>query len=227
MKVIVSGSSKGIGRSICKVLSQGGHQVMAIARNQDLLFELEKEHENILGKAIDITNKQLLDEHLVTLLKQWGEIDVIINNAGQLINKPFLETTADEFLSQYNVNVVGAVNLIQMAYPFMKPKGHIVNISSMGGFQGSSKYPGLSAYSASKGGLAILSECLAEEFKHQSIAVNALALGAVQTEMLSSAFPGFEAPTSADAMAEYIAHFALNAHKYMNGKVIPLALANP
>jgi NAD(P)-dependent dehydrogenase (short-subunit alcohol dehydrogenase family) len=124
-------------------------------------------------------------------------------------------------------NFIGPASVIRTVIPFMTNESHIVNISSMGGYQGSSKYPGLSYYSASKAALACLSECLAVEFTGSGIKVNCLALGAVQTEMLEEAFPGYKAPVTASEMAEYISWFALNGHKYFNGKIIPVAVNNP
>jgi NAD(P)-dependent dehydrogenase (short-subunit alcohol dehydrogenase family) len=110
----------------------------------------------------------------------------------------------------------------------MMPSGsHIVNISSMGGFQGSSKYKGLSYYSASKSALACLTECLANEFSEYGISVNCLALGSVKTEMLDKAFPGYKAPVDAKEMAEFISDFALTGHKFFNGKILPVAVTNP
>jgi NAD(P)-dependent dehydrogenase (short-subunit alcohol dehydrogenase family) len=97
----------------------------------------------------------------------------------------------------------------------------------MGGFQGSSKYRGLSYYSASKAALSCLSECLAEEFREDGIIVNCLALGSVQTEMLEEAFPGYEAPVKANEMAELIGEFAVKGSRFFNGKVIPVAFSNP
>jgi NAD(P)-dependent dehydrogenase (short-subunit alcohol dehydrogenase family) len=106
-------------------------------------------------------------------------------------------------------------------------KTHIVNISSIGGFQGSVKFPGLSAYSSSKAALVCLTECLAEEFKDKNIAFNCLALGAVQTDMLNEAFPGYKAPVSASSMASFVTDFVLKAHHFMNGKIIPVSLSTP
>jgi NAD(P)-dependent dehydrogenase (short-subunit alcohol dehydrogenase family) len=104
---------------------------------------------------------------------------------------------------------------------------HIVNISSMGGFQGSSKYRGLSYYSASKAAIGCLTECLAIEFSEAGIKVNCLAIGAVQTEMFEEAFPGLKAPVSASEMGRYVSEFALNGHKFFNGKILPVAISNP
>jgi NAD(P)-dependent dehydrogenase (short-subunit alcohol dehydrogenase family) len=97
----------------------------------------------------------------------------------------------------------------------------------MGGFQGSAKYKGLSYYSASKAAIACLTECLAKEFSEYGIRVNCLALGAVQTEMLDEAFPGYKAPVNAKQMAEFVSGFALNGHKFFNGKILPVAIGNP
>jgi NAD(P)-dependent dehydrogenase (short-subunit alcohol dehydrogenase family) len=111
--------------------------------------------------------------------------------------------------------------------PFLKQGSHVVTISSMGGIQGSLKFPGLAAYSSSKGAVITLSELLAEEYKEQGIAFNVLALGAVQTEMLEEAFPGYQAPTSAKEMAEYICDFSLTGNTYYNGKVLQVSSTNP
>jgi NAD(P)-dependent dehydrogenase (short-subunit alcohol dehydrogenase family) len=97
----------------------------------------------------------------------------------------------------------------------------------MGGFQGSAKFPGLSFYSASKAALCCLTECLATELKDKSIKMNALALGSVQTEMLDKAFPGYKAPVKAEEIAEFITDFAINGHRYVNGKVLPVSLSTP
>jgi NAD(P)-dependent dehydrogenase (short-subunit alcohol dehydrogenase family) len=109
----------------------------------------------------------------------------------------------------------------------MKASSHVVTISSMGGVQGSMKFPGLAAYSSSKGAVITLTELLAEEYKEQGIAFNALALGAVQTEMLAEAFPDYKAPTTAEEMAGYIANFTLTGNQFYNGKVLQVSASTP
>ena len=151
----------------------------------------------------------------------------MINNAGSLINKPFLEISSTEFEEVYRVNVFAIATLTRLILPIINAKGHVVNITSMGGIQGSSKFPGLSAYSSSKGALVILTELLAEEFKESGPSFNALALGAVQTEMLEEAFPDYQAPLSAAQMAKYIVDFALTGHQFYNGKVLPISSSTP
>ena len=155
------------------------------------------------------------------------EVDILINNAGYLVNKPFEDLRDDDFDKMFNVNVKSVFKIIQQLLPLFSPNAHIVNISSMGGFQGSAKFSGLSLYSASKGALNTLTECLAEELKERNIKVNSLSLGAVNTEMLKEAFPSYHAAVEAIEMADFIKQFAENAHHYMNGKIIPISGSTP
>ena len=159
--------------------------------------------------------------------EHWKQVDVIIHNAGRLINKPFSETTTADFLAVYQVNVFAVAELTRLLVPFLNTGSHVVSVSSMGGIQGSMKFPGLAAYSSSKGAVITLTELLAEEYKEQGIAFNTLALGAVQTEMLAEAFPGFKAPTTAEEMASYIANFAVTGHQFYNGKVLQVSSSTP
>lgn len=225
MNIIVSGASQGIGYETAIKFADKGYSVLAIARNKEKLLELSNSNARITALALDLT-KEGIGENI---RKVWrGEkVDAIVNNAGALINKPFLTTNLEDFRKQFDSNVITAVNLLQSTSNMLSEGAHVVNISSMGGFQGSSKFPGLSAYSTAKGALSILTECLAEELKGNKVYVNALALGAVQTEMLEKAFPNYLAPLSATEMAEYIVEFTSNGHRYYNGKVLPVALNNP
>ncbi len=157
----------------------------------------------------------------------WKKVDILINNAGKLINKPFTDLTSDDFLEIYKVNVFGVAELTRNLIPFLQKGSHVVTISSMGGIQGSMKFPGLTAYSSAKGAVITLSEVLAEEYKEQQIAFNVLAIGAVQTEMLAQAFPDFKAPLSAKEMADYIYDFSLTGNKFYNGKVLQVSSTTP
>jgi NAD(P)-dependent dehydrogenase (short-subunit alcohol dehydrogenase family) len=219
--IIVTGASRGIGRALVDVFISQGHRVWALSRNITELSKLP----GVEAISIDIGNEHEIKNWISSCGGQ--TFDVLINNAGLLVNKPFSETTAEDFEAVYRVNVFGVANLIRNLLPLLTPQTHIVNISSMGGINGTSKFPGLAAYSSSKGALGILTELLAEEFKDHGPSVNALALGAVQTEMLEEAFPGYKAPLDADQMATYIADFALNGHLFYNGKVLPLSSSTP
>ena len=162
-----------------------------------------------------------------TLQKEQRPVDALVNNAGAFLNKPFAETSREEFESIYQVNVFGLASITRKLLPQLHPQGHVVNISSMGGLATTVKFPGLAAYSSSKGAVNILTELLAEEFKESGPAFNALALGAVQTEMLEEAFPGLQAPLSAVEMATYVLEFALTGQQYFNGKILPVSSSTP
>ena len=232
MNILITGASSGIGFETALKLSKN-HTVIAIARSEDRLGQLKSQAESeypyakLIPFAFDIASGNYDD--LDMLIYDLKRIDVIINNAGLMINKDFEALDDTDCNSLLQVNLLGPVKIIRKILPFMgkEAKAHIVNISSMGGFQGSMKFPGLSAYAASKAALANLTEVLAAEFEEKNIAVNCLAIGAVETDMLFKTFPEYKAPLKAIEMAEYIADFSLNGHKYYNGKILPVALSTP
>jgi NAD(P)-dependent dehydrogenase (short-subunit alcohol dehydrogenase family) len=156
-------------------------------------------------------------------------IHALVHNAGSLLVAPMGTYTAESLGALYHVNVIAPLLVSQALAPFLggDPPGHIVHIGSMGGFQDSSKFPGLASYSSSKAALACLSQCLAEEFKDSGIRSNCLALGAVDTAMLRAAFPGYTAPVSAEAMGAYVAQFSLEGHNLYNAKILPVAVGTP
>lgn len=224
---IVTGASRGIGREVCMELARQGHHIVAVARSEELLEKLAATKETIHAKPTDLTDEQAVHELVQEIEDHFPKVDILINNAGTLINKPFTDLSLADWRTHIEGNLISAVNITKQLLPLFNEKAHIVNISSMGGFQGSAKFPGLSAYSASKGAVSIFTESLAVELTSQNIKANALCLGAVQTEMLEEAFPGIEAPLSPQEMGNYIADFALNGHQYYNGKILPVAMDNP
>lgn len=223
--IIITGTSRGIGFELALQFANAGHQVLAISRNtkKELI-----EHENISCLPIDISNSGEINKVSDFIKQAWqNKVDVLIHNAGLLVNRPFEHLTSEDFEKVYKVNVFAVAALTQACVPFMQKGSHVVTISSMGGIQGSMKFPGLAAYSSSKGAVITLSELLAEEYKEKGVAFNVLALGAVNTEMLQEAFPGYEAPLSAKEMANYIFDFSLNGNKYYNGKVLQVSSTTP
>lgn len=237
MNIVITGASKGIGFQLAKLFANDDdNTVISIARSESLLKELKNEciRQNLRNKlkliVFDIENPKNVRNNLKNeILKHISSIDILINNAGYLVNKSFENFTIEEIHKTFNINLISHAVLIQDLIPLLKESklSHVVNISSMGGYQGSSKFPGLSFYSSSKAALANLTECLAEEFKNDQIKFNCLALGAVNTEMLQSAFPEYKAPINADEMAKFIHEFAINGNKYFNGKIIPVSLSTP
>ncbi|MDO6519084.1 SDR family NAD(P)-dependent oxidoreductase [Zobellia uliginosa] len=223
--VIITGSSRGIGFELAKLFADEGHKVLALSRNDRPISELG--HNNIFSFPFDLGNASDFKKMEDFVDENFKSVDLLINNAGSLLNKPFLKTEAEEFEAVYKVNVFGVAEMTRRVLPKMPKEGHVVTISSMGGVQGSVKFPGLSAYSSSKGAVITLTELWAEEFKETGPSFNVLALGAVQTEMLEEAFPGYEAPTTALEMAGYIKNFALTGHKFYNGKLLQVSNSTP
>ncbi|MBQ4915998.1 SDR family oxidoreductase [Maribacter sp. MMG018] len=224
-KVIITGASRGIGFEMAKLFANENHEVLALSRNEKPIKKLEDR--NIRTFPFDISKKDDLNMLQAFLEKEWKEVDVLINNAGKLLNKPFSETSVEEFREVYEVNVFGVAAITRLVAPLMGKNGHVVTCSSMGGVQGSVKFPGLSAYSSSKGAVITLTELLAEEYKETGPSFNVLALGAVQTEMLEEAFPGYQAPTTPEQMARYIKDFTLNGNQLFNGKLIQVSNSTP
>lgn len=223
-KIVITGAGRGIGFELVKILSSRGHVVLALSRNLQQLQKLDLK--GVQCHSFDLT-KAASFKVLIPIIKKLGQVDALVNNAGFLVNKPFPELTDEDFRKSYEVNVFGPVKLIQTILPFMPQNGHVVNISSMGGIQGSVKFPGLTAYSSAKAAILNITELLAEEYKTTGPAFNALAIGAVQTEMLAEAFPGYQAPLQPAEMAAYIADFALTGNQFYNGKILQVSSSTP
>ncbi len=232
MNILITGASQGIGAALAYQLGKMGHQILVVARNEDKLKALQTK---ILGAtagkidylAADIT--QLKEEDLVEKIHHLGGLDILINNAGLLKKAPFQQLSIADWRHTFEVNFFATVQLIQFCLPYLqKSEGaHVVNIGSMGGYQGGQRFEGLAAYAASKAALANLTESLAVELVNQKIAVNCLALGAVQTEMLNTAFPNYKAPLTPEKIAQYIAWFSTEGQAFFNGKIIPVSSSNP
>jgi 3-oxoacyl-[acyl-carrier protein] reductase len=233
MNIVITGASSGIGYATALKLSEEpANKVIAISRRADLLRQLQKatQNSNIIPLAFDLVKGDFEADLYPVITANVDTVDVLINNAGLLKKKPFEKLTDKEWLEIYNINCLSVVKLIRYLLPLMGlglNPSHIINIGSMGGVQGSVKYAGLSAYSSSKAALAGITECLAEELKSENIAINMLALGSVQTDMFSQAFPDYKAPLRASEIAEFINWFSQEGAKYFNGKIIPVSSTTP
>ncbi len=235
MNIIVTGASRGIGFELAKrFAANGNHNILAISRDSDKLKLLKNAciRENVEAHLypipFDLASGDNLDPNLLNLIQSHiPHVDILINNAGYLSNKPLHQLSDNDLWQMIKVNFAAPAQLIRLVLPLMRPGSHVVNIGSMGGFQGSAKFAGLSVYSSTKAALASLTECLAEELKETGVSFNCLALGAVSTEMLAEAFPGYKAPLNAQEIAKFIADFSLAGNKYFNGKVIPVSMSTP
>jgi 3-oxoacyl-[acyl-carrier protein] reductase len=220
--ILISGTSSGIGHDLCIQALKLNLNVISISRNIDPTLSLP----GVVSYSIDITKKEQIDELKKDLERKKVKIDILVNNAGFLKKELFQDSSIDSFRNTYNVNVFGLAELTRQLLPLINKSGHVVNISSIGGVNGSKKFPGLSIYSSSKSAVIGLTEVLAEEFP-SGPSFNVLALGSVNTKMLNEAFPDYKAQTDSNEMAEYILDFALNGNKLFNGKLISVSKTNP
>jgi short-subunit dehydrogenase len=229
MNIIIIGGTSGIGKDVVLYLAQDvSNQILVTGRNEKALKSLTTRFKNVNAVPLDISVIDTCTESFRDKVNCYYErVDILINMAGFLVAKEFVNVSNSEARLMMETNFFGPASVIRILKPLMPHGSHIINISSMGGFQGSSKYKGLSYYSASKAALACLSECLAAEFMESGISVNCLALGAVETEMFKEAFPGSRAPVDAKEMAKFISWFAMKGHKFINGKIMPVAVNNP
>jgi len=232
MNIIISGTSRGIGLELVKLFSKDTcNQIIGLSRNYDSMLRFKRDFDisNYHPYHFDLEDFESFPTILRKIKSHFKKVDILINNAGYIINKEFDQIELHEKLKITHINFIGQTELIKGLLPLLKESrnAHVVNISSMGGFQGSVKFPGLSYYSASKAALACITECLAEEYKTSKMKFNCLALGAAQTEMLNEAFPGYKAPLQAEEMAEFIYDFAINGDKFFNGKILPVSVSTP
>lgn len=223
--VIITGTSRGIGLALVQYFSDKGHNVLALSRSPEKITSLKLA--NTHAMAFDITQAEAHQSVLDYVQENWKRVDVLLHNSGAIINKPFSQISTEEFRYVYEVNVIGVAAFTKTLLSVLTKQSHVVCVSSMGGIQGSMKFPGLSAYSTSKAAVLSLVELLAEEYKESGPSFNGLALGAVQTEMLEEAFPGYKAPLSPEEMASYIADFSLTGAKFYNGKILQVSSTTP
>ena len=231
MNILINGGSRGIGREIAKIMSANrDNQILVTGRDERALKNLSDSitNNNVSYLVMDLTDiEKSFDSVKNHIYSRFSRIDILINCAGALTVKDFMKISEREARIMMETNFFGPASLIKMVVPIMGDGSHIVNISSMGGYQGSTKYRGMAYYSASKASVACLTECIAVELSGSGISVNCLSLGAVQTEMFENAFPGFKAPVEPAQMAEFITYFAVSGNRFFNGKILPVAVSNP
>jgi len=133
--VVITGTSRGIGFELAKQFAEEGHNVLAISRNTQPLEKVN--HKNIKVISVDISNTDDLQKVKDFVDTNWKKVDILINNAGKLVNKPFTDLTSQDFLEVYKVNVFAVVETIQILIPYLSKGSHVVTVSSMGGIQGS------------------------------------------------------------------------------------------
>jgi 3-oxoacyl-[acyl-carrier protein] reductase len=183
---LVTGAAQGIGKTIAERFAQDGAIVYACDLNQGAMESWAKDcslkfQTRIIPVYFDVTDTSAAKETILAIFKQEGKIDVLVNNAGVVINKKIGMITRPDTELMFRVNVIAVIELIQLVSRLMARKGggSIINISSITAVQGS---PGQVAYSATKGAIIALTKSAAKELAPQGIRVNAVAPGIIKTE---------------------------------------------
>lgn len=223
---VITGASRGVGYATALALASKGHKVLAIARDEKALNQLQEDADPLNGEVV-ISPGDILKFDSSWVTQHLPKVDILINNAGYLVNKPLKEITDEDLERSYQINVFAPFKIVRSLLGHFADDAHIINIGSVGGVNGTQKFTGLSAYSSSKAAMSCLSECWQAEFADTSLSFNSLALGSVQTEMLAAAFPGYQAQTSAEEMGAYIAEFALGSGRLIKGKTQLVSNSNP
>jgi short-subunit dehydrogenase len=225
--IIVAGAGKGIGFACVKEILEKYPllSILAISRNTSKLTTLS--NDNLFTYECDLSSLSITNKQEIYKLLNNFNLKGIVFTAGILEVKPIDEITLEIFNSIYRNNVWSLINLIQIVKPNLNSSTHIVTIGSMGGHTGTLKFSGMSTYSSSKAALSSLTECIAEELKPLGISANCLNIGAVETEMMKTAFPEFQTQIKPENIAKFIIHFTVSCKELFNGKVIPVSSTIP
>lgn len=189
---IITGAGRGIGQAIAETFARQGCDVAAVARTQDQVDEtadrVRERGRRALAVSCDVSNPDDVAACVDNVLTKFGQIDVLVNNAGVAIFKPFVETTLDDWRQTMEVNLTGVFVMVKAVLPAMieRKQGRIINISSVAGLK---PLVNQGAYCASKHGVNGLSKVLAMELRELNIAVHAICPGGVDTELARDAMP--------------------------------------
>lgn len=194
--IIITGASKGIGKTIALKMAEHKVNLVLIARNKDLLAKLQKEIKNhgsqCISIAADLTQKGAISKVVSKVVEEFGGIDVLINNAGLAMSMPILETSEEQWEQIMTLNAKVPFFLSKEAIPHLakSERGTIINISSVVGRKG---YVNQAAYASSKHAVTGFTKVLSEEVKPKGIRVHLISPGGVATEMVTTMRPDIDA----------------------------------
>lgn len=181
----ITGASRGFGLRVARLALAGGANVVATARRAEAVREALGDHPNLLAVSLDVTNEAQAQEAVSGAAGRFGRIDVLLNNAGFGLLGAVEEASAEDVERVYRTNVFGLLNVTRAVLPVMRAQrsGHILNISSIGGYRGSA---GFGVYSSTKFAVEGLSESLHAELAPLGIAVTVVEPGYFRTDFLDS-----------------------------------------
>jgi NAD(P)-dependent dehydrogenase (short-subunit alcohol dehydrogenase family) len=215
----ITGASKGMGFSLVKKLLEKGHKVAATSRTITAFEGLDADPDNFLPLEVDLKDEQSIAQSIEKTIKQFGHLDVVVNNAGYGLGGAVEELSAQEIEENFQINFFAVLKVIRQALPYLRNQrsGHIINISSIAGFA-----PGLgwSMYSAAKFAVTGLSEALANDLKPLGINVTAVLPGWFRTSFAKADSIAF----GENQIDDY--QFLRTAHQRMN-EIDGKQLGNP
>ncbi len=226
--VIITGAGRGVGRATALLFAREGARVVLFSRTAAHLEETAAAIAQAGGSALSVVGDVSREEEVSALFRQvqesYGRVDVLINCAGIVAVRRFVEMDVATWDAVLNVNLRGTFLCCREAFRLMaaQQSGVIINLSSLSGVKGVEKFPGLSAYNVSKSGVAGLTEILAVEGKAYNIRVCAVSPGAIDTEMLRQAAPHLKAEMTPEDLAEILLFMADDSGRMLSGSNIEL-----
>ncbi len=235
---LITGARQGMGKSHAIALAKHGAKVVVTDINQadcqKVVDEIKKSGGEAIALKLDVADKSEVDSVVATIVKKFGQLDILINNAGIAQFKPFLELSEEDWDRTIDINLKGEFLCAQAAAKVMKERkgGVIVNIASVAMGQQGIGIPNIAHYCASKGGIVAMTEALATELASFNIRVNAIAPGMIETPMIDVVKSD---PKTLEAMlqrvplkrvgrpeevSELVVFLASDSSSYMTGSVV-------
>jgi len=225
---IITGAGRGVGKATARRFAREGARVVLFSRTPGPLNEtaagIAREGGQVLSMAGDVSREEDVRTLFQQAMETYSRVDILVNCAGIVIVRPFVDMDAETWDQVIAVNLRGTFLCCREAFRIMaaQQSGVIINLSSLSGVKGVEKFPGLSAYNVSKSGVAGLTEILAVEGKPYHIRVCAVSPGAVDTELLRQAAPHLKAGMTADDLAEILLFLAGDSGRMLSGSNIEI-----